>query len=132
MLARDDAEVDVPRSSLIPDRARTLEAEPARAVSDHGGAAGADVLTAPVRLPEMDPRSAKRAAVDGGEDDPGEDVAGADLRPARRRTTAEGTGTVAERGHAAGRRGRRRAGAGRAEAENEDASSGEQSHGPEV
>ena len=81
MVGRDDAQVDVRRTALVPDRARPFEAEPAGTVGDDRRTAGADILAQPVRLPEMDPRSREWPAVDGGEDDPGEDVARADLRP---------------------------------------------------
>ena len=96
-MARDDAQVDVRRTALVPDRTRPLEAEPARAVGDDRRAAGADVLPKPIRLPEVDPRSGQRPAVDGGEHDPGQDVAGADLRPPRRRAAAERAGAVVQR-----------------------------------
>ena len=81
VVGRDDAKVDVRRTALVPDRARPFEAEAAGTVGDNRRTAGADILSQPVRLPEMDPRSREWPAVDGGEDDPGEDVAGADLRP---------------------------------------------------
>ena len=129
MVGRDDAKVDVRGTTLVPDRARPLEAEPARAVGDDRRAAGADVLPQPIRLPEMDPRSGQRAAVDGGEDDPGQDVAGADLRPPRRRAAAERAGAVVQRRPAAGRRRRGRAGAGGAETEDDETGGGrEQPH----
>ena len=119
MLGRDHAKVDVRRTAVVPDRARPLEAEPARAVGDDGRAAGADVLPEPVRLPEMDPRAGQRPAVHGGEDDAGQDVAGADLRAARRRAAAERAGAVVHRRPAAGRTRARCADPGGAETEDD-------------
>ena len=133
MVGRDHPQVDVRRTTLVPDRARPLEPEPARAVGDDRRAARADVLPEPIRLPEVDPCSGQWPAVHGGEDDPGQDVAGADLRPPRRRTAAERAGTVVQGRPAAGRRRRGRAGACGTEDEDDETGSGrEQSHVREV
>ena len=128
MVGRDDPQVDVRRTTLVTDRARPLEPEPARAIGDDGRAAGADVLAKPIRLPEVDPCSREWPAVHGGEDDPGQDMTGADLRPPRRRTASKRAGAVVQGRPAAGHRGRR-ADPGNAETKDDETGDGrEQPH----
>ena len=114
---RDHAEVDVRRGAFVRGRVRALEAEPAAAVGQDGAARGADVPPLRVRLPELDPRAANRLAAQGREDDAGENVPLPDARPYRRRAAAERAEPVGDRRHAPGRRGSRRGGEERADAD---------------
>ena len=99
----NDPQVNVRRTARVGHWTRSLEAEAACSVRHDGRAAGEHVHAAPVRLPEMDACSGDRAAVDGGEDDARQHVAGADLRPPRRRAAAKWSRAVVQRREAAGR-----------------------------
>ena len=113
MLVGDDPQVDVRLSALVRDGSGSFEAEAPGSVRHHGRTAGAHVVAAPVRLPEMDDGAGDRAAVDRREHDAGQYVAGADLRAPRRRAAAERPCPVVDGRLTAGRRGRSRdAGAG--------------------
>ena len=130
VVARHDPQVNVRRTALVRHRAWALEAEAADTVGEDRRAAGARVLAAPVRLPELNLSSGDRAAIDG-EHDTRQDMALSDRGPAWGRTSAERPSPIGQRGSTP-LRGRSR-GSGTRDDEHEQpkrqADCGEPSHG---